>query len=599
MQYSNVLIKFFLFFALAGHVFAQPLPPHPRIIFTPDAEQLLRKKLPEDMYLEAAHQSVLRAADRMLSLPPVERVQTGRRILSVSREALERITHYAYAYRLTEDKKYLQNAKSEMLAAAAFTDWNPSHFLDVAELTTALAIGYDWLYSDIEEEARMIIRKAIIEKGLKPSFEYDDWTRAHHNWNQVCNGGMVLGALAIFEEDAALAAKIIARADTSLALPMEDYGPDGAYPEGPGYWSYGTTYHAIVIDATRTALGNDKAFAYSPAFIGSAWYKLHMLGPAGYFNYSDNSFTNSLNPVMCWFAAEANNPEVLWSQQPFFDAMTEENAVFSSRFTPFMPIWASRLNSLVFLKPDAMVWSGKGISPVAVMRGSWDVDGIFVGIKGGSPSANHGHMDAGTFVMDAMGVRWAFDLGGHPYHPLEARGLDIWSKGQESERWQIMRYNNFFHNTLVVNMSLQKADSYSPLTSVTQTGDILAATVDISPAYAGYLSRAVRTLSLVNNHYVRITDNIKNGSLPATVQWNMITADSITLSDPHLAVIHQEGKALEAIIETPYNATWFISSTHPDNNFEYPNPGTARLGFKASMAKEEEAVFSVVLKPVK
>ena len=30
-----------------------------------------------------------------------------------------------------------------MLAIAQFADWNPSHFLDVAEMTMGMAIGYD------------------------------------------------------------------------------------------------------------------------------------------------------------------------------------------------------------------------------------------------------------------------------------------------------------------------------------------------------------------------------------------------------------------------------------------------------------------------
>ena len=30
----------------------------------------------------------------------------------------------------------------------SFTDWHPKHFLDVAEMTTALALSYDWLYHD-------------------------------------------------------------------------------------------------------------------------------------------------------------------------------------------------------------------------------------------------------------------------------------------------------------------------------------------------------------------------------------------------------------------------------------------------------------------
>lgn len=597
MRYFRILMPFILIFTLTGQIAAQPLAPHPRIIFTPNAEQLIREKLPEDIYLQSVHLSILRAADKMLVLPPVEREQTGRRILSVSREALERIIHFAYAYRLTEDKRYLQRAEAEMMAVAAFTDWNPSHFLDVAEMTTALAIGYDWLYADIQAQDRKVIRKAIVEKGLKPSFEYDGWTRAHHNWNQVCNGGMVLGALAIYEEDTVLAKKILQRADTSLMLPMEDYGPDGAYPEGPGYWSYGTTYHAIAIDATKTALGEARAFKYTPPFIASAWYKLHMNGPAGYFNYSDNGYKNSLSPVMCWFAAETKDPEVLWNQKPFFDAMKQKNAIYSNRFTPLMVIWASRLHSLVFLQPEDQLWAGKGKSPVAVMRSSWNEDAIFLGIKGGSPSANHGHMDAGTFVMDALGERWAFDLGGHPYHTLESQGLDIWDRNQESERWQIMRYTNLFHNTLVVNMALQRVDSYAPLTSVIEGEDTLAATVDISSAYAGYLSRAVRTVSLVNDQYVRIKDDVVNGSLPATVQWNLITADSVSLHSSHMAVIYQNGKSLQAIIEKPAHGAWFISSTRPENTFEDLNPGTVRLGFKVEMAKDEEEVLSVVLRP--
>ena len=35
-----------------------------------------------------------------------------------------------------------------MLEVSSFTDWYPKHFLDVAEMTTALALSYDWLYHD-------------------------------------------------------------------------------------------------------------------------------------------------------------------------------------------------------------------------------------------------------------------------------------------------------------------------------------------------------------------------------------------------------------------------------------------------------------------
>ena len=53
-----------------------------------------------------------------------------------------------------------------MLVAAKFKDWNPSHFLDTAEMTTALAIGYDWLYAVIKPADRKTIRDAIVQLGL-------------------------------------------------------------------------------------------------------------------------------------------------------------------------------------------------------------------------------------------------------------------------------------------------------------------------------------------------------------------------------------------------------------------------------------------------
>ena len=68
-----------------------------------------------------------------------------------------------------------------------------------------------------------------------------------------------------------------------------------------------------------------------------------------------------------------------------------------------------------------------------------------MGFKGGSPGTNHAHMDVGSFVVDMQGVRWAVDLGGQGYHGLESRGVDLWNRGQDSERWTVFRLNNFGH----------------------------------------------------------------------------------------------------------------------------------------------------------
>ena len=38
---------------------------------------------------------------------------------------------------------------------------------------------------------------------------------------------------------------------------MKDYGPDGAYPEGYGYWGYGTSFNVMFLSAVEKLFGKD------------------------------------------------------------------------------------------------------------------------------------------------------------------------------------------------------------------------------------------------------------------------------------------------------------------------------------------------------
>jgi hypothetical protein len=112
-----------------------------------------------------------RNAESLLTQPPVEYKLEGRRLLGVSREALYRTLTLSATYRLTGDPRFAKRAVGEMEQIASFNDWHPAHFLDVAEMTTAMAFGYDWLYDQLTPEQRASIRQAIIEKGLQAAFE--------------------------------------------------------------------------------------------------------------------------------------------------------------------------------------------------------------------------------------------------------------------------------------------------------------------------------------------------------------------------------------------------------------------------------------------
>ena len=88
---------------------------------------------------------------RVSQRPPLVYRKIGPRLLSVSRDCLGRIYALALAYRWTGDEKYAAKAKENLLQVCAFQDWNPSHFLDTAEMSHAVGVGYDWLYGYLDE----------------------------------------------------------------------------------------------------------------------------------------------------------------------------------------------------------------------------------------------------------------------------------------------------------------------------------------------------------------------------------------------------------------------------------------------------------------
>ena len=131
---------------------AQPAA-HPRLLLPAGEEPRIGAGS-----LLARPDSVIRAfSDSVLDLPPVERTMVGRRLLHTSREALKRIFWLSWTWRVHGGDAYARRAVEEMLAVSSFTDWNPSHFLDVGEMTMAVAIGYDWLYGVMTPQTSLIL----------------------------------------------------------------------------------------------------------------------------------------------------------------------------------------------------------------------------------------------------------------------------------------------------------------------------------------------------------------------------------------------------------------------------------------------------------
>ena len=572
---------------------------HPRILLLEGEERQIRKAIQNNPPLAKVHQAILVECDSICKIPPIKRIQIGRRLLDKSQEALRRIFFLSYAYRMTEDEKYFKRAEEEMLAIANFSDWNPSHFLDVAEMTMAVSIGYDWLFDKLPAKSKEKIRNSIIEKGLKLS-EGERFYEVTHNWNQVCNAGMTFGALAITEHDPHLAKAVIIRALKSIHLPMDEYKPDGAYPEGYQYWNYGTSFNVMFLSAIEKAIGSDFGLLETKGFLKTAGYRQNMTGATGYpFNYSDCGLKSVLSPAMFFFAQKQDDPNLLWLEQKYINGLENARLTRSDRLIPALMIWAKDIDLHKISAPQKLLWQGQGPNPVALMRTSWtDPNAIFVGFKVGSASVNHGHMDIGSFVMEAEGVRWGWDLEKQSYESLESKGMKIFGRSQDADRWKIFRNNNYSHNTLTINDELQRVSGYAKIDKYSDQDDFKFAVSDISSVYEGQLEDLVRGVAIVDEQYVVIRDELKTMAKPTTrIRWAMMTGADVQITGRHSALLKKDGKQLRLVVKSPASVQLKTWSTAPTTDYDAPNPGTVLVGFEYEKKGNSTDVLQVMLIP--
>lgn len=576
------------------------LPDHPRIMLLEGEEEDIHASIADNTVWKRMHEAILEESDNIIDEPVLEREVVGRRLLGTSREALRRVFYLSYSYRMTEDAKYAERAENEMMAAANFSDWNPSHFLDVGEMTMALAIGYDWLHDQLSEESRQIIREAILEKGLEPSFDpdYNWFLEASHNWNQVCNAGMTYGALAVYDYYPEIAKEAIERALETIPLAKEDYKPDGAYPEGYGYWGYGTSFNILFLSAIDKVWPGGFDYSEHSAFLETGSFRKHMIGPTFQnYNWGDNSPSAGLSPSMFWFADKNSAPSLLYKEKLFLD--TDDYSQFTNnRRLPAIMIWGKNIALEEITEPESNFYVAQGLMPLTIKRTSWsDPDAIFLGFKGGSPSVNHGHMDIGSFVMEADGVRWASDLGPQSYHSLERLGMNIWGRSQDAERWTVYRLNNYSHSTLTVNGELQLVDGYSEIDNFSDNPDFSFGITDMTSVYENDLASVTRGAGIVDQQFVVIRDEIEASGEPAEIRWQMLTEADVEITGNNTATLTREGEQLYFRIDEPSNAEVTTWSTDPGTDHDVENPGTILIGFDVELPAYSDGILQVSLIP--
>jgi hypothetical protein len=332
------------------------------------------------------------------------------------------------------------------------------------------------------------------------------------------------------------------------------------------YWEYSTQYGCFALDALETALGRDFGLSGSPGFSATGLFPIQGAGPRDlYFNFADSHESRGPHPAFFWLGRKFN-----------LDACIAENHRLLRKHLDagnppdaFDVVWYQPPVNAVS-RPPRKACLYRGINTV-FLRNRWDdPDAVFAGFKGGSNQADHAHLDLGSFVLDALGVRWAADPGPDDY---DIPGY--WDMTEGGGRWRLFRLNNHSHNTLVLNDDLQRAEAVAKVVRTDFSDSRSFAIADLSDAYRPHAECVHRGIALTDDGTLIVQDEIIWAGLEKKARWQVLTGAKLELSG-ETAVFSKSDKSLRAQIASPAGARFGAVSAFREPP-ENPNEGFQRL----------------------
>ncbi|WP_291100567.1 MULTISPECIES: heparinase II/III domain-containing protein [unclassified Flavobacterium] len=550
------------------------VPVHPRLFANNSRIESL--KLQNDEVSKDLLLLLKNNAEKTLKSAKIEYPATGFKFSEV-RNVQGRILTLGLAYRVFGDKRYFERAKAELMQLAELPDWCPTHFLDVGEATLAAGVGYDWLYNDLTPAERETITQAIIKNGINPSLdakesnENKSWLNGNFNWNPVCNGGLLVGALAIYESEPKLARQIVERAIKYIPNHGAVYAPDGTYAEGTAYWSYGTTFQVVMIEALRSVFGSSFNLETFPGFLKTTNFITQIGGPTGYeYPFSDAGHEGSQlsakplaerytsEPIMFWFARENGsrviardeiNSIAIAKNKVLNDTVSKNQKSHSRHFALEVLWWEPKLPPMDKNSFLPLHWTADGHMPMAVIRSAWNEPlASYIAIKGGTPNNSHGHMDVGSFILEANGVRWALDLGGESYDKMRAAKLDLWNYTQDSNRWTTFRPGPDSHNILRFNNARQDVSGLATISKLSEKKGVVGNVVDLTSLYKSQVEKVFRTVKMFPDKSIVIQDEWESGEKEGEYTFQWVTGAKVSIQ-PYGALLEQNVKSMKLKIE--------------------------------------------------
>lgn len=554
----------------------------PRLLYSTSDIITIQQNAQADQVLKASYDDIISKAITVLSTPLLEYGLDGAglRITSIHTFANEQLPFLVLAYQFTRDTRFALRCWQQLDRMCSYPDWGANrHFLDAGIAAKAIAMAYDGLfdYLSVQQRERLSssVRNLVLQPG-KTQIETNTgvwkWYLSNDNWNGICLGGMIMASLATYETDSAFHSSLIALCANNMLRYMQSFDPDGASEEGMSYWAYGLSNTFLALESMKRCLSTTYGLTEQTGFKKTALFPYLVSGPAGTATFGDDYlYVGKNNKFLsyCWFSH-------FWKDANMAKTHYDACLSINSNKTIKLNGWTDLLFYKKLLVDQGNAASFplasyiRGIDYMYLQENIGNDNALYVGMHGGDNNASHGHLDAGTFFIQANGENFAVgSLGLEIPYPSDyfSAAAPVYSAPMGNAVTTVGRYSYYKIRTegkscLVFNPDARPEQNPVGKAILDRSANDNAGgyyTLDLTSNYNRDVTSYKRGIKLNRSTgIITIQDEfvpVKN----STVYWIMHSPSTDGLmisSDGKMATMTKNGKTYFARLVSPQNAVF-------------------------------------------